>query len=204
MPYRDRRSPKRRRVAALLLAARGRGAIKRLGAWLDEQGRELRPALLEEARLRGVELPPEAGRWPGKRLLRCARGEEARARQRRNPIKRDEAFRCAHCGLQVPPGGGRVRNHCPACLRSLHVDLVPGDRAADCGGLMDPVAVEHGGRAELVIVHRCRRCGAGRRNRAMLEGAWPDEPAALRRLSALGPRWEEEEPQPRPAAEGEE
>ena len=37
--------------------------------------------------------------------------------------------------------GSDHRNHCPNCLSSLHVDEEPGDRASDCGGIMEPVAV---------------------------------------------------------------
>ena len=53
-----------------------------------------------------------------------------------------EAFTCRCCGRLVTPDGAASahRNHCPNCLTSLHVDVEPGDRAADCGGLMEPVA----------------------------------------------------------------
>ncbi len=185
----------RKRVAALLEAARTRADWKRLGAWLDdEEGHALREPLLVEARRRGADLPDEAASWPGKRLIRRARGAEAAARVRRNPIVIDEAFCCEHCGREVPPGGGRVRDHCPVCLRSKHVDVVPGDRAADCGGLMDPVALELGGRAQAVIRYRCRSCGYEHRNRAALDVDPPDDPEQLRRLAALGERWEEDLP----------
>ena len=39
------------------------------------------------------------------------------------------------------PTGTQHGNHCPNCLTSLHLDNEPGDRAADCGGQMEPVAV---------------------------------------------------------------
>ena len=78
-----------------------------------------------------------------------------------------EAFLCAHCGLTVPGEalGTRQRNHCPHCLRSLHLDIVVGDRRSLCAGLMDPISlwVRHG--EELAILHRCRRCGVIRSNR---------------------------------------
>lgn len=80
--------------------------------------------------------------------------------------QRNEAFTCLHCGAAVPPQTGSCRNHCPECLWSLHVDQNPGDRAADCGGLMEPVAVELSGKKGRVLVHRCRSCGEVRRNRA--------------------------------------
>lgn len=55
----------------------------------------------------------------------------------------NEAFVCKVCGrTAVPQGAGSDhRNHCPNCLSSLHVDIEPGDRASDCGGIMDPIAV---------------------------------------------------------------
>ena len=55
----------------------------------------------------------------------------------------DDTFTCKHCGRVVVPigAGTQHRNHCPNCLTSLHLDNEPGDRAADCGGQMEPVAV---------------------------------------------------------------
>ena len=54
--------------------------------------------------------------------------------------RRIEDFTCEHCGTEVHGNG--YTNHCPNCLWSKHVDINPGDRAADCGGLMEPIAVE--------------------------------------------------------------
>lgn len=66
----------------------------------------------------------------------------------------------------MPQGAGSEhRNHCPNCLSSLHVDIEPGDRAADCGGIMDPIAVWVRKNGEWAIVHRCRICGALTSNR---------------------------------------
>ena len=42
---------------------------------------------------------------------------------------------------------------------SLHVDEEPGDRASDCGGIMEPVAVWVRKGGEWAIIHRCKRCG---------------------------------------------
>lgn len=61
--------------------------------------------------------------------------------------------------------GTEQRNHCPNCLSSLHVDNEPGDRQANCGGIMDPVAVWVRKGGEWAIIHRCRRCGALSSNR---------------------------------------
>lgn len=72
-----------------------------------------------------------------------------------------DSFECTFCGrLAVPQGAGTDhRNHCPNCLCSLHVDDEPGDRASDCGGIMEPVAVWVRKNGEWAIIHRCRRCG---------------------------------------------
>lgn len=172
--------------AALLLDAVGRGGrarLKRLGDWVDRTDEALRRALVEEGRSRGAILPDEAVGWPGKRLLRVARGRESVARVRQNPIVRDEGFLCAHCGLQVEPHGRTARDHCPRCLRSQHVDEVPGDRAADCGQLMDPVSVDIRG-SVTVLGYRCRGCGLERVNRAALDGSVPDDWAAIIALSS--------------------
>lgn len=55
----------------------------------------------------------------------------------------NDNFTCRNCGWMVTPLGAGTshRNHCPNCLYSVHLDIEPGDRAADCGGLMEPVAV---------------------------------------------------------------
>lgn len=73
-----------------------------------------------------------------------------------------ESFTCKVCGRLVTPeeAGTQHRNHCPNCLSSLHVDNEPGDRAADCGGVMEPISVWVRGGGEWAIIHRCKRCGA--------------------------------------------
>ena len=77
-----------------------------------------------------------------------------------------DSFICKSCGRLVTPGGGTEhRNHCPNCLCSQHLDIEPGDRAAECGGLMEPVAVWVRKGGEWAIIHRCRVCGALSSNR---------------------------------------
>ena len=78
-----------------------------------------------------------------------------------------DSFTCKVCGRLMTPedAGSRHRNHCSNCLSSLHIDIEPGDRASDCGGIMDPVAVWVRKGGEWAIVHRCRRCGALHSNR---------------------------------------
>ena len=62
--------------------------------------------------------------------------------------------------------GTRHRNHCPSCLWSRHVDDdVPGDRASDCGGSMEPIGVTVRDDGEWALVHRCTACATLRSNR---------------------------------------
>ncbi len=93
-------------------------------------------------------------------------------------IKINEGFICENCGMQVPPAFKTCRNHCPQCLYSLHVDGdVPGDRASDCHGLMEPIALEQSSKGYM-IVHRCTSCGITRRNQVLDDDAW-DQVIAL-------------------------
>jgi len=102
----------------------------------------------------------------------------------------NQPFTCVACGTAVQPlVAGGYRNHCPACLGSVHVDVNPGDRAAECGGLMEAVGVEHSGKKGWVLIHRCTRCGAERRNRAALDDPrQPDDYEAVVSLAGLA-RW---------------
>jgi hypothetical protein len=90
-------------------------------------------------------------------------------------------FRCLHCRLDVSldAAGTRHRNHCPGCLWSRHLDDSPGDRRADCGSSMEPIAVTVRGDGEWVLVHRCLGCGSLRLNRT----AGDDSPLLLFRLA---------------------
>lgn len=80
--------------------------------------------------------------------------------------KNKEDFVCAKCGLEVEGNG--FTNHCPKCLHSLHVDINPGDRGADCGGLMEPSKIE-GTQKGYVIVHKCLVCGHEKKNKVSME-----------------------------------
>jgi DNA-directed RNA polymerase subunit RPC12/RpoP len=77
----------------------------------------------------------------------------------------NHAFECGRCGEQVRPLSSGFRNHCPRCLWSRHVDRVPGDRSERCGGMMAPIALEGAPGSGWILVHRCERCGALRRNK---------------------------------------
>lgn len=102
----------------------------------------------------------------------------------------NNGFTCEHCGAVVSPlANGSVRNHCPVCLHSKHVDIQPGDRASTCLGVMVPVGVEQSGKKGWVILHRCARCGFTGRNRAALDD--PQQPDSWDALIELG------RPQPR-------
>ena len=71
-------------------------------------------------------------------------------------IRKVEDFTCEYCGNFV--AGDGYTNHCPKCLYSKHVDIVPGDRKASCGGLMKPILVT-GTQKEYVLTHKCILCG---------------------------------------------
>jgi ribosomal protein L37E len=81
-------------------------------------------------------------------------------------IKNNSGFTCEHCGELNPPAVKTCRNHCITCLYSKHVDVEPGDRAAQCGGFMKPIAVLPGTRkSDYVLLHKCESCGFERNNR---------------------------------------
>jgi DNA-directed RNA polymerase subunit RPC12/RpoP len=168
----------------LLDAALTATLLKKLGARLDgEETHALREAIVRLASARGVELEEEASTWPGKKLLRRAQGREAGARRRRNPIARDEGFSCVDCGEEVRAHGRTARDHCPSCLCSLHVDIVPGDRAASCGGVLRPVGVEMRG-GHPYLLYRCGTCGEAKVNQAILDGEQPDSWERILKLSS--------------------
>ena len=114
---------------------------------------------------------------------RYADGKNARGRKNletKRFRKNDEGFVCENCGREVPPLGYTSRNHCPFCLCSVHLDVNPGDRASECRGIMDAVGAEPDAKRGFIVIHRCRRCGAIRRNKAAAD----DDRAALIRLTA--------------------
>lgn len=78
--------------------------------------------------------------------------------------RRIEDFTCEKCGKKIKGGG--YTNHCPVCLWSKHVDINPGDREANCSGLMEPISIEQK-RDEYIITHRCEKCGYEKRNKSI-------------------------------------
>ena len=73
-----------------------------------------------------------------------------------------DTFTCKVCDRPVVPtgAGSGHRNHCPNCLSSLHVDVEPGDRASDCGGVMDAVSVWVRKGGEWAVIHRAAGVGS--------------------------------------------
>ena len=80
--------------------------------------------------------------------------------------RRHEDFTCANCDAEVMGNG--YTNHCPQCLWSKHVDIHPGDRANDCGGMLQPIGLEQKG-MEWVILHQCKKCGEKMRCKTVSE-----------------------------------
>ena len=58
------------------------------------------------------------------------------------------------------------RDHCPFCLHSKHVDINPGDRSENCHGDLEPVGLEISNKKGYVIIFKCKKCGAIRKNKA--------------------------------------
>ncbi len=115
------------------------------------------------------------------------RGQDHRRQRHKDVLHeagghRANDFRCVNCRLDVSldaPGTAH-RNHCPQCLASLHVDhRIPGDRASECRGRMEAVAVFTRPDGEWMIVHQCLRCGELSSNRI----AGDDNALALVRLA---------------------
>ena len=61
--------------------------------------------------------------------------------------------------------GYTSRNHCPYCLYSKHVDINPGDRAEECGGLLEPIDIEINPKKGKIIIFKCIKCGQIRKNK---------------------------------------
>jgi DNA-directed RNA polymerase subunit RPC12/RpoP len=76
-------------------------------------------------------------------------------------IMRNESFVCENCNKNIPAHpDGSARNHCPFCLHSKHVDEdFPGDRAATCHGLMEPIDIDYKKNKGNMLLHKCKLCG---------------------------------------------
>ena len=80
--------------------------------------------------------------------------------------KIDEEFICENCGKKVKKLSYSCRNHCNYCLHSKHVDINPGDRKETCHGVLEPIGIEMSNKKGYVIVFKCKKCGAIRKNKA--------------------------------------
>ena len=89
-------------------------------------------------------------------------------------LKNDSGFICANCAFVVMPLGKTSRNHCPKWLCSLHVDILPGDRACECHGILRPVRTYPDSKKGFVIEYKCDKCGFVGRNRAALRQSAKD------------------------------
>lgn len=172
--------------AAIAAARRGRGPLKRAAEALRDDA-EARAALVARVVALAPDVAQDAADWPAKRLLRWALDRSDAAQVTRTLTARDEAFVCVRCGRDVPPAGRTARDHCPWCLTSRHLDVVPGDRASTCRAPMQAIGLEVRG-ADLVLTYRCEACDATFRVRALQDVAVPDDPTALRALSARTPQ----------------
>ena len=69
----------------------------------------------------------------------------------------DEEFICENCGSKVEKLNYSARDHCPFCLYSKHVDILPGDRKNECCGLLKPIGIEKY-KNTFKIIYRCSKC----------------------------------------------
>ena len=75
----------------------------------------------------------------------------------------DETFICDNCGKEVNKLNYSARDHCPYCLYSKHVDIMPGDRQNKCHGLLKPVGIEKY-RNTYKIIYQCQKCNKTKKN----------------------------------------
>ena len=75
----------------------------------------------------------------------------------------DEEFICENCGQKVNPLKYSARDHCPHCLYSKHLDIMPGDRANECKGLLKPIGIEKF-KDTYKILYKCTSCNQLHKN----------------------------------------
>ena len=130
-----------------------RGEIKRLGKEIDRDvvQRDFLQTYLREL---GWDVQESDS---GKLLLRRLLDRSQDARIRQNPIHINETFQCIFCHAHIPLPSQGIRDHCPHCLRGRHVDNVPGDRAAECRGQLNPTQL-HLESGVVWISYSCENC----------------------------------------------
>ena len=72
-------------------------------------------------------------------------------------LENDEEFICENCGKKVDKLVYSSRDHCPYCLYSKHVDILPGDRSNECRGLLKPIGIEKY-KDTYKIIYKCDKC----------------------------------------------
>lgn len=144
----------------LLQSLKTRGEIKRCAQQIQKD-----PALraVFEELIADVERVPQEASI--KKQIRMYLDRSSEAQIRSNPIFVDESFVCGHCQRAVPIGDVMIRDHCPFCLWGRHLDNIPGDRAAECGGLMQPLSFSISGGIRW-IHYSCIKCAHQFRVRA--------------------------------------
>ena len=75
----------------------------------------------------------------------------------------DETFTCENCNYEVSKLNYSARDHCPNCLYSKHVDIMPGDRQNECKGLMKPIGIEKY-KNTYKIIYKCLKCNQIHKN----------------------------------------
>ena len=75
----------------------------------------------------------------------------------------DESFICEKCSKQVDKLLYTARDHCPYCLYSKHVDIMPGDRQNSCRGLLKPIGIEKF-KDTFKIIYKCEKCNEIHKN----------------------------------------
>lgn len=76
---------------------------------------------------------------------------------------KDENFICENCGHNVEKLNYTARDHCPICLYSKHVDILPGDRMNTCKGLLKPIGIEKF-KDTYKIIYKCEKCNELHKN----------------------------------------
>jgi len=75
----------------------------------------------------------------------------------------DEEFICENCKKSVNKLNYTARDHCNHCLYSKHVDIMPGDRANNCHGLLKPIGIEKY-KNTYKIIYKCEKCNILHKN----------------------------------------
>lgn len=76
---------------------------------------------------------------------------------------KDEGFLCDNCGREISKLSYSARDHCNFCLCSKHIDILPGDRANTCLGILSPIGIEKY-RNSFKIIYKCNKCGELHKN----------------------------------------